>query len=256
MVGWMDDEALHRTLTSGRVTFWSPQPAGVLAQGRHLRPRPAGSSGSRWTATATPCSCGSTRSGRPATPGPHLLRRAHAAGPRGPPDELADHRAEPTASPETTAPDSRHVRTPGRVATTGSASRSTYGQADAGRSDLRRVICAGAADVHAAGAPPARHPRRAPAAGRRRDPGRGLPQAAPRTSPAPSCWSPPSTAGCGRATRSSAPRCRATLTEQDGQAHWIGRAPGRRAHRRRPRSRPCATRSPRCAPSASPGCRR
>jgi phosphoribosyl-AMP cyclohydrolase len=23
MVGWMDDEAVHRTLTSGRVTFWS-----------------------------------------------------------------------------------------------------------------------------------------------------------------------------------------------------------------------------------------
>ena len=23
MVGWMDDEALHRTLGSGRVTFWS-----------------------------------------------------------------------------------------------------------------------------------------------------------------------------------------------------------------------------------------
>lgn len=23
MVGWMDDEALHRTLTNGRVTFWS-----------------------------------------------------------------------------------------------------------------------------------------------------------------------------------------------------------------------------------------
>ena len=23
MVGWMDDEALHRTLTSGRTTFWS-----------------------------------------------------------------------------------------------------------------------------------------------------------------------------------------------------------------------------------------
>jgi len=23
MVGWMDDEALNRTLTSGRVTFWS-----------------------------------------------------------------------------------------------------------------------------------------------------------------------------------------------------------------------------------------
>ncbi len=23
MLGWMDDEALHRTLTSGRVTYWS-----------------------------------------------------------------------------------------------------------------------------------------------------------------------------------------------------------------------------------------
>ena len=23
MVGWMDDEAVHRTLTSGRATFWS-----------------------------------------------------------------------------------------------------------------------------------------------------------------------------------------------------------------------------------------
>lgn len=23
MLGWMDDEALHRTLTSGRVSFWS-----------------------------------------------------------------------------------------------------------------------------------------------------------------------------------------------------------------------------------------
>ena len=42
MVGWMDDEALHRTLTTGRVHLLVPQPAGVLAQGRHLRPRPAG----------------------------------------------------------------------------------------------------------------------------------------------------------------------------------------------------------------------
>ncbi|MGH3750643.1 MAG: phosphoribosyl-AMP cyclohydrolase [Micromonosporaceae bacterium] len=29
MVGWMDDEALHRTLTSGRTTFWS------RSRGRH-----------------------------------------------------------------------------------------------------------------------------------------------------------------------------------------------------------------------------
>ena len=44
MLGWMDDEALHRTLTTGRCTYWSPQPPGVLGQGRHLRPRPAGRS--------------------------------------------------------------------------------------------------------------------------------------------------------------------------------------------------------------------
>ena len=42
MLGWMDDEALHRTLTTGRCTYWSPQPPGVLGQGRHLRPLPAG----------------------------------------------------------------------------------------------------------------------------------------------------------------------------------------------------------------------
>ena len=31
MVGWMNDEALHRTLTSGRVTFWS------RSRGEHWR---------------------------------------------------------------------------------------------------------------------------------------------------------------------------------------------------------------------------
>ena len=31
MLGWMDDEALHRTLTSGRVTFWS------RSRGEHWR---------------------------------------------------------------------------------------------------------------------------------------------------------------------------------------------------------------------------
>ena len=36
MVGWMDDEALHRTLTTGRCTYWS-QPPGVLGEGRDVR---------------------------------------------------------------------------------------------------------------------------------------------------------------------------------------------------------------------------
>ncbi len=38
MLGWMDAEALRRTLTEGRVTF-DPLASGVLAQGRHLGAR-------------------------------------------------------------------------------------------------------------------------------------------------------------------------------------------------------------------------
>ena len=41
MLGWMDDEALHRTLTTGRCHLLQPQPPGVLGQGRHLGPRSA-----------------------------------------------------------------------------------------------------------------------------------------------------------------------------------------------------------------------
>ena len=41
MVAWMDDEALHRTLTTGRATYWSRSRRELLGQGRHLRPRPA-----------------------------------------------------------------------------------------------------------------------------------------------------------------------------------------------------------------------
>lgn len=33
MVGWMDDEALHRTLTEGRVTFWSRSRQGYWRKG-------------------------------------------------------------------------------------------------------------------------------------------------------------------------------------------------------------------------------
>ena len=67
MLGWMDDEALHRTLTTGRCTYWSRSRGEYWSRAR----RPATSSGSsrwRWTATATPCWSGSTRSARPATP--------------------------------------------------------------------------------------------------------------------------------------------------------------------------------------------
>jgi phosphoribosyl-AMP cyclohydrolase len=33
MVGWMDDEALHRTLTTGRSTFWSRSRQGYWVKG-------------------------------------------------------------------------------------------------------------------------------------------------------------------------------------------------------------------------------
>ncbi|MEO5710679.1 MAG: phosphoribosyl-AMP cyclohydrolase [Nocardioidaceae bacterium] len=33
MVGWMDDEALHRTLTTGRTTFWSRSRQELWAKG-------------------------------------------------------------------------------------------------------------------------------------------------------------------------------------------------------------------------------
>src|SRR4028119_1294706 len=47
MMAWMDDEALHRTLTTGRATYWSRSrraywgkgaPPGHRPRGRHVRP--------------------------------------------------------------------------------------------------------------------------------------------------------------------------------------------------------------------------
>ena len=37
MLAWMDEEALARTLTSGRATYWSRRPSDLLGQGRNLR---------------------------------------------------------------------------------------------------------------------------------------------------------------------------------------------------------------------------
>ena len=55
MVGWMDDEALHRTLTTGRCTYWSRSRQEYWVKGEHVRPCAAGQSRSRSTATGTPC---------------------------------------------------------------------------------------------------------------------------------------------------------------------------------------------------------
>ena len=79
MLGWMDDEALARTLTTGRATYWSRSRGGVLGQGRHLRPRPVGQGGPARLRRRHPA-----RPGRPGGRGlphgrPHLLRRRRAA---------------------------------------------------------------------------------------------------------------------------------------------------------------------------------
>ena len=55
MVGWMDDEALHRTLTTGRTTFWSRSRQEYWVKGETSGPPPAGAARCGSTATATPC---------------------------------------------------------------------------------------------------------------------------------------------------------------------------------------------------------
>ena len=68
MLGWMDDEALARTLDDRPGDVLEPVAPGVLGQGRDLRPPRSGSRRSASTATATPCWSRSTRRAPPATP--------------------------------------------------------------------------------------------------------------------------------------------------------------------------------------------
>ena len=63
MLGWMDDEALHRTLTTGRATYWSRSPARTTGARATRRATSSWSARCASTATATRCSSRSTRSG-------------------------------------------------------------------------------------------------------------------------------------------------------------------------------------------------
>ena len=67
MLGWMDDEALARTLATGRATYWSRSRAEYWTKG-DTSATGSGSAGSAWTATATRSCSRSTRRARPATP--------------------------------------------------------------------------------------------------------------------------------------------------------------------------------------------
>ena len=67
MLGWMDDEALHRTLTTGRCTYWSRSRQEYWVKGE--------TSGHQQWVKSVALDCDgdalvvrSTRSARPATP--------------------------------------------------------------------------------------------------------------------------------------------------------------------------------------------
>ena len=62
MLGWMDAEALRRTLTAGRVTFWSRSRQEYWRKGDTSRQRRSTCAARHWTATATRCSSRSSRS--------------------------------------------------------------------------------------------------------------------------------------------------------------------------------------------------
>ena len=75
MVGWMDDEALHRTLTTGRSTYWSRTRQEYWVKGDTSGPHPAGQVGRARLRRRH--RAGQGRPGRRGLPHrrPHLLRR-------------------------------------------------------------------------------------------------------------------------------------------------------------------------------------
>ena len=56
MLGWMDDEALPRTLTTGRCTYWSRSRQEYWVKGETSGHRATWVRGPRSTATGTRCS--------------------------------------------------------------------------------------------------------------------------------------------------------------------------------------------------------
>ena len=234
MVGWMDDEALHRTLTSGRVTFWSRSRQEYWRKGdtsghvQYVQGRAA------WTATATPCWSRSTRSAPPATPGARTC--FEAGGPLaavvGDPPHARTRAPAVTGAPPRPAATSPRRRSPGA------------------RPGRRSTTFRGA------GARPPGHPGGAPPARRRRHARRAVPHARRRAARARSCWSRPrSTARWARYSFVGV----ALARDADG-ARTAGRSGSATC---RSASRPTATpstcsarRSRRCARPRSPGCRR
>src|SRR5262249_25486579 len=64
MLAWMDDEALHRTLTTGRCTYWSRSRGEDWVKGETSGPRGGGTPGA-WAGAAAAGLAGVARPGGP-----------------------------------------------------------------------------------------------------------------------------------------------------------------------------------------------
>ena len=178
MLGWMDREALRRTLTEGRVTFWS--------RSRQEYWRKGDTSGHAQYVRAAALDCDADT----------LLVQVEQVG-------VACHTGTRTCF------DGDPLDRRRRLA---AAPTDDDGGHDDGR---RRHDRASTTSPRLLRRPPGRA-RRPRALRRRRDARRHLPQARRAAARAPSCSSPPSRAASGRGTRSSASSSFGVLTEHDG----------------------------------------
>ena len=197
MVGWMDDEALHRTLTTGRSTFWSRSRQEYWVKGdtsghvQHVRSVALDCDGDSVLVRVDQVGAACHTGDRTCFDAGALARHRRAAV------TAAPRRSRPTAPPPTARSPPTWTRSGSWPARTGS-SRS-----------------------YAACSPTARPPS-------------GSTASWPKTLPARFCSNRPSTAGPGRGTPSSAHTAAATLTERAGHAHWLGNPPVGHARRRGP----------------------
>ena len=95
MVGWMDDEALHRTLTTGRTTFWSRSRQEYWVKGETSGHRQWVQRGPARLRRRHPAGQGRPGGARLPHRRPHLLRRHRAAALRW----LSATRSIPSARP-------------------------------------------------------------------------------------------------------------------------------------------------------------
>ena len=195
MVGWMDDEALHRTLTTGRVTYWSRSRGEYWRKGDtsgHVQRVRSVAAGLRRRRPA-----GEGRPGRRGLPHrrPYLLRRRRAAV-RG----------------------RNAVRGLTRSSTSGDTLTLAFGLIWPDPSESLAVL--------------ARDRRVIPVMRRFMADAEtpvGVYRKLAATGRAPSCSSPPSTAGCGRAARSWVLPSLPSLTERARAGGLDRPAPRRRA---------------------------